>query len=147
MGAVNVTTEITIDRPRAEVAAYASNPDNAPEWYVNIKAAEWKTAKPLQPGSQIAFIARFLGRELSYTYEIVAYEPERRLVMRTAQGPFPMETTYTWQDTPDGKTLMTLQNAGRPSGFSGLFSSFMAMMMKQANRKDLALLKQILEKQ
>jgi uncharacterized membrane protein len=142
---VDVLTETVINRPRAAVAEYAANPDNAPEWYSNIKTAEWKTPKPLTVGSRIAFAADFLGRRLEYVYEIVELVPGERLVMRTAQGPFPMQTTYTWQTVGDTATRMTLRNAGEPSGFSRLAAPFMGAMMKAANRKDLASIKRILE--
>jgi hypothetical protein len=95
--AVDVATEIDIQRPCAAVAEYAGNPDNAPEWYVNIKSVEWKTEPPLRVGSRLAFVAQFLGRRLAYTYEFVELVPGERLVMRTSEGPFPMETTYTWE--------------------------------------------------
>jgi hypothetical protein len=127
---VNVSTEIIINKPIEVVADYASNPDNAPEWYVNIRSAEWKTPKPLKVGSQVAFLAHFLGRQLNYT----------------AEGPFPMETTYTWIATAEGMTKMTLRNAGIPKGFSRLFAPFMAKMMKKANTKDLLNIKNIIEK-
>ncbi len=143
--AVDVSTEITIDRPRGEVAAYAADPENVPEWYVNIKSVEWQTKPPLEVGSRIAFVAHFLGMRMAYTYEVAVHEPGERLVMKTSEGPFPMQTHYSWRDTDDGGTHMTLRNAGSPTGFSGLFAPVMAMMMRRANTNDLKLLKRILE--
>lgn len=142
---VDVLTEVLIDRPRDEVAAFAANPDNAPLWYVNITAVEWKTPRPLRVGSQVAFVAQFLGRRLEYTYEVADLRPGVRLVMRTAQGPFPMETTYTWDSTAGGKTRMSLRNRGTPSGFSSWLAPVMSIAMRRANRKDLRLLKERLE--
>lgn len=142
---VDVLTETLIDRPCDEVAAFASDPDNAPKWYVNIKAVEWRTAPPLTVGSRVAFVAHFLGRRLAYTYEIVELVPGARLVMRTAEGPFPMETSYTWEPAGERKTRMTLRNRGEPSGFSKLVAPFMTAAMRRANQKDLARLKSTLE--
>ena len=142
---VDVSTEIAIQRSRNEVAAFSSNPDNAPTWYVNIKTVEWKTPPPLRVGSQVAFVAHFLGRRMAYTYEVVELVPSERFVMRTAEGPFPMETTYTWETNADGGTRMTLRNRGTPTGFSKLVAPFMARAVRSANRKDLAALKKLLE--
>ncbi len=143
--AVDVITDIVIDRPPGAVAAFARHPDNAPKWYVNIKSVEWETPPPLAVGSRIAFVATFLGRRLAYTYEVIELEPESRLVMRTSEGPFPMETTYTWERAADGKTRMTLRNRGEPSGFGKVVAPLMANAMRRANGKDLGKLKSILE--
>lgn len=142
---VDIRSEIEIDRPRGEVAAYASNPDNATAWYENIKAVEWKTPKPVAVGSRIAFVAQFLGRRLAYTYEVKEMVASERFVMSTAEGPFPMETSYTWEDTPSGGTRMTLCNRGEPAGFSKVAGPLVARAMRWANGKDLARLKTILE--
>jgi hypothetical protein len=143
--AVDVVTAIEIMRPRAEVAGYASDPENATAWYANIEAVVWESPRPLAVGSKIAFVAKFLGRRLAYTYEIKALVPTERLVMSTTQGPFPMETTYTWENTKNGATRMTLQNRGEPSGFPKLFAPLMANAIRRANRKDLMRLKKIVE--
>jgi len=144
---VDVITEITINRPLEKVATYASNPENAPEWYVNIQSAEWKTEKMVKKGSQIAFKANFLGRELAYIYEITEFQPGGKLVMKTSAGPFPMETIYTWESIESDVTRMTLRNRGNPKGFSKFFSPLMTTMMKRANMKDLKKIKEILENQ
>jgi uncharacterized membrane protein len=144
--AVDVSTEVVIDRPCDLVAAYVADPSHAPEWYVNIDSIEWHTDPPLRVGSRVAFVARFLGRRLEYTYEIVEHDPGRRLVMRTAEGPFPMETTYTWQPNPAGGTTMSLRNRGEPAGFARIGAPAMAAAMRRANRKDLARLKQLLDR-
>jgi uncharacterized membrane protein len=144
---VDVQTEIVINKPLHLVYEYAVNPDNAPDWYVNIKSAEWVTPKPLAIGSRIAFKATFLGRQLSYVYEIKELVPQQKLVMQTADGPFPMETTYEWDVIDNNTTSMKLRNKGKPSGFSNLFAPFMKMMMRKANEKDLKKIKQIIEGQ
>lgn len=143
--AVDVVTQVEIERPHDEVAAYAGDPANAPEWYVNIRSVEWETPPPMQEGSRLAFVAHFLGRRLAYTYEVTKHVPGALLVMRTSQGPFPMETTYTWEAVAPGRTRMTLRNRGEPKGFGTIAAPFMARAMRNANRKDLDNLKRILE--
>ena len=142
---IDVMTETEIRRPRAAVAAYAADPDTATAWYENIKAVEWQTPRPLAVGSRIAFVAHFLGRRIAYTYEVTELVWGERVVMATSEGPFAMETTYTWRDAGEGATVMTLRNRGDPSGFAKVTAPVMARAMRTANRKDLARLKGILE--
>ena len=142
---VDVTTEIDIERPRERVAEFAADPATATRWYANITSSKPLTPGPLALGSRIAFSARFLGRRLDYTYEVTEHVPGERFVMRTADGPFAMETTYTWHDNGAGATTMTLRNRGRPSGFAGFVAPAMEAAMRRANRKDLRRLKALLE--
>ncbi len=143
--AVDVTVETVIERPVEVVAAYAGDPANAPEWYTNIRSVRWRTSPPLEVGSRMDFVATFLGRELSYTYEVVDLVVGERLVMRTSQGPFPMETTYQWSAIGGGRTLMRLRNRGEPSGFARVTASVMATAVRRSTTKDLARLKGLLE--
>ena len=143
--AVDVSSEIVIRRPVEAVAAYAANPDRAPEWYVNIRSVDWVTQPPLRVGSRVAFVAHFLGRTLRYTYEVTQYDPADRLVMRTSEGPFPMETSYSWSPQGESATRMTLRNRGQPAGFARIFAPFLALAMRRANRHDLQRLRRLLE--
>jgi hypothetical protein len=142
--AVDVLSERVLDHPREVVAAFAGDPTNAPRWYTNIDRVEWLTVPPPAVGSRAAFRARFLGRVLEYVYEIVELDPGRRLVMRTEQGPFPMETTYEWHDAGPGRTRMILRNRGEPSGFAAVTGPVMVAAMRRATHKDLARLAEVL---
>ena len=144
--AVDVITGIEIRRPRDEVSAFAADPTNATAWYRNFKEVDWETAPPLVVGSRVRFRAHFLGRTLDYTYEVQAFEPGRRFVMSTAPGPFPMETTYTWEDGADGATRMTLRNRGDPSGFAAVAAPVMTRAIRRANAADLQRLRTLLER-
>lgn len=141
---VDVRTEIVIDRPPSTVAAFAADPANVPRRYANIHEVRWVSEPPLRTGSQLEFAAQFLGRRLVYTYEVTEYVPGSLLVMRTARGPFPMETSYTWEPTAAG-TRMTLRNRGEPAGFSRALAPVLESAVRRANRADLARLKAELE--
>jgi hypothetical protein len=141
---LDVSVETVIGRPVAEVAMYAGDPANAPQWYANIRSVEWRTPPPVALGSQLDFVATFLGRRLVYTYEVVELVPCERLVMRTAQGPFPMETIYEWSAIDSGRTLMRLRNRGEPSGFNRVAAPALAAAVRRNTKKDLARLKDLL---
>ncbi|MCB0600503.1 MAG: SRPBCC family protein [Saprospiraceae bacterium] len=131
---IECTNSIEIRRPLSTVAFYAANPDRATSWYQNIQRVTWLTARPLQIGTQVEFEARFLGRQMRYTYSIIHYEPKKELIMEAVTGPFPMRTTYLWQAVSPEVTRMTLINAG---GNFRFFKRWMAAAMNRANQKDL----------
>ena len=145
MRKVDVITSEEISRDREVVAAFACEPDNAPRWYENIKSVEWLTPRPLAVGTRLRFRAQFLWRELDYTYEVTAYDPGATLVMRTHTGPFPMETSYNFVTVAPARTLIELRNRGAPKGFGRMMAPFMEPAIRRATRKDLTLLKRILE--
>jgi len=141
---VDVSSQIKIRRPRAEVAAYTMNPDNAREWMANLKSMEWKP--PLAVRSQIGVVSELFGRRLKFNCEIVAFAPEEHLVMRTAH-PFPMEMSYVWESTAEGGTRMTLCARGTPTGLSFLLIPMITAELRRLNEKSLSTLKKRLEGQ
>ena len=145
MATVDVEVHTTIDRPRPAIAAYCCDPANVTAWYANIKAVQWETEPPVTLGSRFRFTSGFLGRTLEYTYEVVELAPTERFVMRSDSGPFPMETTYMWEDATNGNTWMTLRNRGEPTAFAGLATPILATAIRRATTKDLSRLKSILE--
>lgn len=144
---VDVSTSIVIDRPLSVVAGYTMNPLNAPAWYQNIRSVRRLDQEDFRLGSRTAFEARFLGRDLSYTYEVTTLLQDQELVMATAQGPFPMRTTYKFETVSPTATRVELRNDGEPQGFSKLLAPLIQTMMRRANMADLRALKKTLESQ
>ncbi|ANS78931.1 hypothetical protein SGUI_1535 [Serinicoccus hydrothermalis] len=146
-----MTVATIFDAPRSLVAAVAGDPDQAMRWSANIRSVRWEGAPVVQEGARLDFVTRFLGRCLAYTYEIVDLVPDERLVMRTDDGPFPVETTYTWWDEKevDGspRTGMSLRNAGRPKAMTTLASGAVTLGMKRAMRRDLERLRLVLREE
>ena len=98
---LDVVTWPWTSRPRSSSPVPATRwrrsrsiPSGRPCGMSNLRSIEWKTEPPLAVGSRIAFVAEFLRRRLAYVYEVVEHVPGERFVMRTTEGPFPMETTY-----------------------------------------------------
>jgi hypothetical protein len=142
---IYVKTAIVINRPRLAVADYAADPQNATDWYTNIKSVDLLTTPPLRKGSRMVFMVKFMGEELAYTYTVSEYVPGKIMVMEAADGFFPIQTTYLWDSITEQGTKMTLINQGFPQGFSKWMTPVMSFMMKFYNRKDLKKLKRILE--
>jgi len=95
-------------------------------------------------GSKLDFVARFLGRRLAYTYEILDLVPGQRLAMRTAQG-LPDGDHLHPATVRRAPTRMTLRDRGEPAGFAKIASPAHGHRHPRANQKDLANLKRILE--
>ena len=148
---MDVTVDTVFAAPRDVVVRIAGDPDQATRWYSNIRSVRWQTDPEVVEGARIDFVAGFLGRELSYTYTIVDLVPGERLVMRTDQGPFPMETTYTWWDEePEAgrpRTGMSVRNAGRPKAMTTLASGAVTLGMRRAMRRDLERLRLVLREE
>jgi hypothetical protein len=144
--AIDVLTTILICCPKTDVASYASDPRNAPQWYARIASAVVETPLPIRVGSRFRFEARFLGRTLVYTYEVIAFEPTEFLTMRATDMRGGMETSYSWIAEGPSSTRMVLRNRGAAKPIPFIPDVLLAAAIRRANRGDLARLRQILER-
>jgi hypothetical protein len=138
---IDVLVTTTIERPPAEVAAYAMDPANDTVWIGGIKEVHWVTEPPLQIGSRVRRVATFLGRRIDYVLEVADLTRPSRLVMRSVQGPFPMVVTYTFSGE-DGTTQAGVRVQGGSGVLFWLLSSLMARQVRTNLSSDLRRLKQ-----
>lgn len=137
----DVAVERRIERPREEVAAYASDWRNDEEWIGALDEVRLVQEEPLQ----VARVAGFLGKRIEYVNEVVEHEPGRRLVMRSVKAPFPMTVTYEFEDAGDGGSVMRIRTQGDASGFYRVAGPLLARAVKRGLERDLATLKERLE--
>lgn len=147
--AIDVRVELLINKPKSEVAAYATDPDNDPVWVSGIVEAKMLTDPPLAQGSRVERVASFLGRRIQYILEVVDWEPGSRMGMRSVKGPFPMDVTYEFEEAPSEMvelgTMASIRVQGEASGFFKLASPVLAQAVKRSISKDLKNLKEIME--
>ena len=75
---------------------------NDPVWISGIVEAKVLTEPPVGEGTQVERVAAFLGKRIQYVLEIVQWTPQSLMAMRSIKGPFPMEVSYEFEDSPDG---------------------------------------------
>ena len=142
--AIDVTAQTSIARPRAEVAAFAMNAENDPIWISGVVEAKILTPSPLAAGSRVSRVATFLGRRIEYVNEVVEYDPQSGMVMRSIKGPFPMKLTYAFDDVAEG-TVARIRVEGEAGGFFRLATPILSRAVLRSITNDLELLKDLLE--
>jgi uncharacterized membrane protein len=142
---IDVTIDEWIDRPRAEVFAYACDPAHDTTWIGALTEATVLTEPPFGVGSRVRRVAGFLGRRIEYVNEVVEFETGRRLAMRSVKAPFPMTVVYEFEDDGDG-TRMRIRTGGDASGFYRIAGPLLARAVRKGVADDLRRLKQTLER-
>jgi uncharacterized membrane protein len=135
---------IIINRPIEEVFAYVSNLQNGPQWQTGLFEVRRITQGSLGIGSQFASVRKFLGRKLEANVEIVAYEPNRKIVIKSPSGSVPFEQSFLFEPVADGTRLATLIEL-HTSGFMGLAEPMIAGSLKREMEAAFGDLKDLLE--
>jgi uncharacterized membrane protein len=145
---IDVTARVEVRRPRADVAAFMTDPANDPAWIGGVREVRVETPPPLAPGSRVARVAAFLGRRVEYVNEIIELDPGRVLDMRSVKAPFPMRVTYSFEDlAADGAaTVVRNRVQGEPGGFFALFGPLLAPLVRRSVQRDLERLRDLLER-
>lgn len=142
---ISIRNEIVINKPILEVSNYSADPTNSIKWCKRIISIQWKTPKPIQLNSKIAYKSKFIGAVISYTYEVVFFEENKKLMLKIKEGMLPLSTTFAWNSIDENTTIMTITTIGKLKMFSTILSPFASSIMKQRNKKDLKKLKETLE--
>jgi uncharacterized membrane protein len=142
---LKVETTVQIERPSEEVFAYISNFENNPKWQSGQLEAQFTSEGPLRVGSTYDQVAKFLGRRVVNTFEVLEYEPNRKVKASSTSGSFPI--TFTRMVKPrDGGAEVTAIIEGDASGFFKLAEPLLARMVQRSVDSDYRTLKRLMER-
>jgi uncharacterized membrane protein len=142
---IEVTSEVTIDRPADEVFAFLADAENNPTWQRGMQRCQWTTTPPIREGSIYKQEARMLGKAITSTFEVVELEPGRRITIRTIESTFPIKVTRSVEPTGEATCIARAHVTGDPSGVFKLAAPLMRKMVERSVRGDYRQLKQLLE--
>jgi carbon monoxide dehydrogenase subunit G len=101
--------EIHTTRALEAVFDYLSRFDSAAEWDPGIESAKMLTPEPVGLRSRFELVARFAGGRVPLEYEIVEFEPGRRVVLRAENAS--IRSTDTISFHPEGSGTRVVYDA------------------------------------
>ncbi|MFQ5962307.1 MAG: SRPBCC family protein, partial [Candidatus Methylomirabilales bacterium] len=113
---IRIESRVEIARPSEEVFAYISNFENNPEWQFGQIEAKFTSEPPLRVGSTYDQVARFLGRQVISEFEVIEYEPDRKVKASSTSGSFPITFTRMVEPSSTGTSVKAIIE-GDSSGF------------------------------
>jgi uncharacterized membrane protein len=141
---VRFETTVTIHRPVQEVFAFLRDPDALPQWQAGVVEVETEQEGPMQAGSKITEIRKFLGKQLRSTLQITALDENRTLNLKVLEGPIPFSVNQDFEDLGDS-TKITVVGEGEPGGLFKLAEPIVGKAAERQLKADFETLKDLLE--
>jgi uncharacterized membrane protein len=143
---IRVETSVHIDRPSEEVFAFTANFENNPLWQSGQVEARFTSEGPLHVGSTYDQVAKFLGRQIASTFEVVEYMPGRRVKASSTSGSFPITFTRMVEAAGGGADVSAVIE-GDSGGFFKLAEPLLGRMVQRSVEADYRNLKQLMERE
>jgi uncharacterized membrane protein len=142
---IEVAASVEIECPASVVFDYLADMSNNPQWQRGMETCTWTSEPPLRLGSTYDQQARFLGKQISSSFEVTEFETGHRIRIQTVSGTMPIDVTREVTDAPDGHAVVTAMVRGDPKGVFRLASPVMRLMVSRSGNRDYSRLKEILE--
>ena len=139
-----VEVAVTVARPADVAFAWLSNFEKAPLWQSGVVEAHFTSSPPLHIGSTYTQRSKFLGRDILFNFEIIDYEPNRRIEFKAVSGTFPVHIVRWVEPAPEGAVVHALIR-GDATGLFKLAGPLLDRMTQRQIEGDYARLKQVLE--
>jgi hypothetical protein len=142
MPTIDVSAEIDIDAPPADIAGVMFDPQREPEWISVVTGVELLDPA-LAPGARVRRTGSVLGRSLGWTTEVERVHFPHLLMLKVVDGPFRGTARFEVQRSGTGSRVR-VRNVGEADELP-VPAAFVAGPLKAAMAADLARLKAIVE--
>lgn len=136
---------ITINRPIDDVFRVLTTPEDTPTWSSSAIEEQLTSPGPVGVGStRRAVVRSFGGRTTTNETIVTAFEPNRRVAMRSVSAPVPFEAAWSFATLPEG-TRVDWTWSFELKGVARLIGPPFAAYFKRSLQQDLARLKRMME--
>lgn len=144
---MEIHASVEIDRPAREVFTVLADFERNPEWQQGMRSARWTSDPPVGVGSTYDQEARFLGRDVMTSFEVVDYQPGQSITIESRQSTFPIRVTRSVEPMGSGRTRVTAHISGGPGGVMRIFQPIVKRIAQRSIRRDYQRLRNVLEAQ
>jgi len=143
---MNDKQNVFINRAAEEIFAYMSDIENMVDWSSVIISTRKISPGEMHVGATVRSTIRFLGKWLDITFEVVEYEPNRYLTLKSIAGVTPCLFCYQFEPTEDGGTTVSQGTIIHlTGGVLDLAEPVVTSVVRRQLEHDLLTLKDILE--
>lgn len=142
---IEVRVSRDVGQSPQEVFAFWSDWTNNPSWQKGMESCTWTSEPPLRIGSTYDQVARFLGRPIISSFEVVEYEPDRKVRIKTTKSTLPLDITREVRPGPDGGTTLAAVIRGEPQGLMKRFEGLAQKMVERNVNADYDRLKAVFD--
>jgi polyketide cyclase/dehydrase/lipid transport protein len=139
-----IERSIAIDRPVAEVWEFVHDTTNDALWQTTLAESTKLTDGPLEVGTRVREVRRFLGFRVETVWEVTEFEANRKSAIRNVSGPIPFSGAYRLEEV-DAGTSFTVTGELDAHGFFRLAEPVFARIAGRELEANLGHLKDLLE--
>ena len=103
-----IIATVEVDRPAADVFAYATDPTRFPEWQAGVVDGHLDQAGPPQVGGKCVTTRRIGGAERPVTSELTHVDPPRTWGVRGIDGPIRATVDLTVAPLAETRSRLTI---------------------------------------
>jgi hypothetical protein len=102
------TVTVDVDRPAAEVFAYATDPTKFHEWQQGVVSGKLDSNGTPEVGDQCLTVRRIGGAERPSTSELVRFDPPRAWSVRGIDGPIRARVDVTVEPLTESRSRLNI---------------------------------------